>query len=82
VKRTKRMERHTKMSAEFWNVSYIYVSWVFICLGNDNVRTVTRERCFIDTPPSDALAVRAMLPQYPCSCMAMYECAKGGMLRD
>lgn len=28
--------------------------------------TVTKERCFIDTPPKDALNDRAMVPNSPC----------------
>jgi hypothetical protein len=65
-------------SGEAGGTSYQYERGILECklglmlvlhcfyFGNGYVRTVTSERCFIDTPPSDALAVRAMLPVYPC----------------
>jgi hypothetical protein len=48
------------------------VSLIFLAFERPAVRTVTRERCFIDTPHSVAFAVRAMLPSYPCECTERY----------
>jgi hypothetical protein len=42
----------TKMRAEFWKVSYERISLrAYTEHGHKDVRTVTRDRCFIDTPP-------------------------------
>lgn len=40
------------MRAEFWKVSYEKISsCAYIEPGHKDMRTVTRDRCFIDTPP-------------------------------
>ncbi|KAH8636340.1 hypothetical protein IG631_08175 [Alternaria alternata] len=42
----------TKMRAEFWKVSYERISLrAYTEHGHKDLRTVTRDRCFIDTPP-------------------------------
>jgi hypothetical protein len=44
------------------------VSLILFMVMARQARTVTKERCFIDTPPRDALAERAMAPNNPCDC--------------
>jgi hypothetical protein len=43
---------HTKIRAEFWNVSYTRCQHSVAALQEGARHTVTRDRCFIETPPS------------------------------
>jgi hypothetical protein len=46
----------------------LHVSLTCLLSEHFHHRTVTSERCFMEMPPSVAVAVRAMLPSYPCEC--------------
>jgi hypothetical protein len=44
------------------------ISLMFLKMAVEQEHTVTRDKCIIDTPPSDALPERAILLSYLCAC--------------